>query len=252
MLLSYNKPVKTNSGLVEKDINVVDESEEGYMQEQIRDFNVNKINDEEIRSYWVSESNNDSIYIEMDLLKPMNIKALQINFQDFNSTIFGRPDDIKQQFVIKSSLDGNTWNTILDYSKNQKDMPHAYLELEKAVDARYLRYEHVYCKNEYLAVSELRVFGKGKEKKPKTPSNFKVERQNDRRNANLTWNGVKGATGYVIYWGIEKDKLNLNAMMYDKPNYELRALNTDQSYFMQVESFNENGISDRSEIIFVE
>ena len=40
--------------------------------------------------------------------------------------------------------------------------------------------------------------------------------------------------------------------MYGKPNYELRALSTDQSYYMQVEAFNENGISEKSEIIFVE
>ncbi|WP_235982396.1 fibronectin type III domain-containing protein [Gelidibacter maritimus] len=92
----------------------------------------------------------------------------------------------------------------------------------------------------------------GNEAKPQTPSNFKVARQKDRRNANLTWDAVKDATGYVIYWGIEKDKLNLNAMMYDYPDYELRALTTDQSYYLQVEAFNENGISQRSEIVFIE
>lgn len=252
MLLSYKKPVKTNSPLVEKEINVVDESEDGYMQEQIKDFNINRINDEEIRSYWVSESNNDSIYIEMDLLKPMDVSALQINFQDFNSVIFGRPDDIKQQFVIESSLNGQNWEVVVDYSKNTKDIPHAYIELKNSVEARYIRYNHVFCTNKYLAISELRIFGKGKEAKPQTPSNFKVTRQKDRRNANLTWDAVEDATGYVIYWGIEKDKLNLNAMMYDHPDYELRALTTDQSYYLQVETFNENGISERSDLVFIE
>jgi xylan 1,4-beta-xylosidase len=57
MLLSYQKPVRTNSPFVEKDINVVDESGQGYMLEQITDFNINRINDEEIRSYWVSQAN---------------------------------------------------------------------------------------------------------------------------------------------------------------------------------------------------
>ena len=252
MLLSYNKPVKTNSPLVEKEINVVEEREEGYMQEQIKDFKINKINDEEIRSYWVSESNNDSIYIELDLLKPMDVNALQINFQDFNSVIFGRPEGIKQQFIIESSLDGKKWDVVVDYSKNTKDMPHAYIQLKNQIDARYIRYKHVFCTNKYLAISEFRIFGKGKEAQPDKPSNFKVLRQKDRRNANLTWDTVKDATGYVIYWGIDKDKLNLNVMMYDHPNYELRALTTDQSYYMQVETFNENGISERSEIIFIE
>ncbi|MCK7590673.1 family 43 glycosylhydrolase [Subsaxibacter sp. CAU 1640] len=252
MLLSYNKPVKTNSPLVTKEINVVDESDKGYMQEQITDFNINRINDEEIRSYWVSESNNDSIYVEIDLEKPMNVSAIQINFQDFNSDIYGRPDTLRQQFVLQSSIDRQNWKTIADYSKNKKDMPHAYIELEKSEKVRYIRYNHVYCTNNYLSISEFRVFGKGLESKPITPPNFKAVRQADRRNVNLTWEKVKDATGYVIYWGISKDKLNLSAMMYDTPNYELRALNTDQSYYLQVEAFNENGISEKSEILYIE
>lgn len=252
MLLSYKKPVTTNSPLVKQDINVVDESESGYMLGQIKDFDISKINDEEIRSYWVSQANNDSIYVEMDLEKKMSVKAIQINFQDFNSDIYGRPDTLRQQFVLQSSIDRVKWQTIADYSKNMRDMPHGYIELEKPVDARYIRYNHVYCTNNYLSISEFRVFGNGYEAKPSKPSNFKVVRQNDRRNANLTWDKDATAQGYVIYWGIAKDKLNLSVLMYDEPNYELRALNTDQSYYMQVEAFNENGISKKSDIIFVE
>nr|WP_262489301.1 hypothetical protein [Gillisia sp. JM1] len=37
--------------------------------------------------------------------------------------------------------------------------------------------------------------------------------------------------------------------MYDHPNYELRALNTDQNYFYQVEALNENGISAKGAIV---
>ncbi|MDD7887531.1 family 43 glycosylhydrolase [Flavivirga sp. 57AJ16] len=252
MLLSYNKPVKTNSGLVTKEINVVDESDSGYMLGQITAFDIEKINDEEIRSYWVSEANNDSIYVEVDLEKKMNVKAIQINFQDFNSAIYGRPDNLKQQFVVEGSLDGKTWETISDYHENTRDMPHGYIELKKPVDARYIRYNHIYCTNNYLSISEFRIFGNGYEAVPETPSNFKVERQEDRRNSNLTWNKVENATGYVIYWGISKDKLNLSALMYDTPNYELRALTIDQSYYYQVEAFNENGISAKSEILFTQ
>jgi len=222
------------------------------MQEQITGFGIERINDEEIRSYWVSEANNDSIYVEMDLEKKMNLKAIQINFQDFNSDIYGRPDTLRQQFVLEYSIDRINWKTLADYSKNTRDMPHGYIEMDKPVDARYIRYNHVYCTNNYLSISEFRVFGNGYDAKPNKPANFKVVRQDDRRNANLTWNKDDSAQGYVIYWGISKDKLNLSALMYDNPNYELRALNTDQSYYMQVEAFNENGISEKSEIIFVE
>ncbi|MAU26800.1 MAG: 1,4-beta-xylanase [Muricauda sp.] len=252
MLLSYDKPVSTNSPLVEGRPNVVDESESGYMQEQITDFGIKRINDEEIRSYWVSAANHDSIYVDIDLRKVHDVHAIQINFQDYKSTIFGRPDTLRQQFKILASLDGKNWKTIADYSKNQRDMPHGYIELPKPEPARYIRYDHVHCTNNYLAISELRVFGKGRGKLPKTPKNFKVERQTDRRNVDLTWDAVKGATGYVVYWGIHPDKLNLSALMYDKLNYELRALNTDQKYYFQVEAFNENGISERSKILETE
>ena len=79
-----------------------------------------------------------------------------------------------------------------------------------------------------------------------------MSRQKDRRNADLSWDTVEGATGYVIYWGIAEDKLNLSAMIYGANSYELRALNTDTGYYYQVEAFDENGISERSEILFTQ
>tara|TARA_R110002073_G_scaffold86497_3_gene205450 strand:+ start:2033 stop:3898 length:1866 start_codon:yes stop_codon:yes gene_type:complete len=250
MLLSYNKPVTTNSATVKAEINVQDESKSGYMLGQIKEYDIAKINDEEIRSFWVSEANNDSIFVEIDLQKQMDIKAIQINFQDFNSVIFGRPEDLRQQFIIETSDDGKNWRTIIDYSKNKKDQPHAYIQLEKPERGRYVRYNHIFCSTKNLSISEFRVFGNGLENLPASPKHFNVVRQSDRRNADLTWDNVKGATGYVIYWGISKDKLNLSALIYDEPNYELRALNTDTNYYYQVEAFNENGISIKSDILF--
>ncbi|MDX1406917.1 MAG: family 43 glycosylhydrolase [Saprospiraceae bacterium] len=252
MLLSYGKPVSTNSALVEEDVVVVDESDSGYMLEQISGFEIGKINDEEIRSYWVSEANHDSIYVELDLGDTMTVHALQINFQDFRSNIFGRPDTLRQQFVIKTSIDGASWETTVDFSENQEDRPHCYIELASPTTCRYVRYEHRYCTNNYLSISELRVFGKGHDAPPPTPANFQVTRREDRRDALLEWDAVPGAMGYMIYWGIREDRLNLSAQMYAKNQYELRALNIDQGYFFQVEAFNENGISDRSEILFTE
>ncbi len=248
MLLSYNKPVSTNSKLMEADLNVVDESDSGYMLEQIRNLGIENINDEEIRSYWVSEANHDSIYVMLDLEAESTIRALQINFQDYNSKIFGRPDTLNQQFIIKASKDGKNWKSIADLSNNQEDHPHFYMELPEPVQARYIKYEHKNVTNEYLAISEFRVFGKGLKTPPVSPAKFKVKRENDRRNALLTWDTSKGATGYVVYWGIHPDKLNLSAMIYGTNEYELRALNTDQKYYYQVEAFSENGISKRSPI----
>lgn len=250
MLLSYNKPVSTNSSLVEADINVVDESDSGYMLGQVKGFEIEKINDEEIRSYWVSDRNADDIYVTVDLEEEMDVRAVQINFQDFNSEIFGRPDTLRQQFVLEGSKDGVNWETLADYSENTRDMPHAYIELAEAASVRYVRYNHVYCSNKYLAIAEFRVFGNGKRAAPVQPADFRVKRQADRRNADLSWEASPGAQGYVIYWGIAEDKLNLSAMVYGQNSYELRALNTDNAYYYRVEAFSEHGISESSSILF--
>lgn len=253
MLLSKDKKVKTNSVVSNVKMKIVEEDEKGYIPDQeASDFSPEMINDENIRTLWVAESNNDSIYIEIDLGRVMTINAIQINFQDFNANVFGRPDTLKQQFIIETSQNGKEWSIAIDYSDNQKDKPHAYIELEEAVQGRYVRFNNVHFPNQYLAISELRVFGNGNGKKPRTPKSFEAIRQSDNRNADLSWDTVKDAMGYVLYWGIKEDKLNNSVMVYDKNSYELRALNVDQRYYYQVEAFNENGISEKSKIVKTE
>ena len=87
---------------------------------------------------------------------------------------------------------------------------------------------------------------------PTAPASLRVERQSDARNANISWDLVEEAMGYVLYWGIEPDKLNNSVMIYDKTTYELRALNKGVEYYFAIEAFNENGISECSETIRVE
>ena len=244
MLLSKDKPVKTNSVLTGVERNVADEHEKGYMLEQEEaDYDISMINDENIRTLWVAESNSDSIWFEMDLGRSMTINAFQLNYQDFNANIFGKPDTLRQQFVIELSVDGKEWQTVVDFSENQEDRPHAYIELAEAVQGRFVRFKNVYFPNRYLAIGEFRVFGNGNGPRPAIPESFTVKRQSDQRNADIRWDAVDGAMGYVLYWGIEKDKLNNSVMIYNDDSYELRALTREQEYYFAIEAFNENGIS---------
>lgn len=250
MLLSKDKPVKTNAVISGVDRNVVDENDSGNMLEQEQpDYSANKINDENLRTQWVAPNNSDSLYVELDLQRKMTIHAVQVNFQDFNANIFGKPDSLRQQFVILTSVDGETWQKTVDYSENTNDQPHAYIELSRPVEARYVKYQNVYYPNQYLAIGEFRVFGKGNGPQPKTPKDFSSIRQRDERNASIEWKSVKDAQGYVLYWGIAPDRLNNSVMIYEENEYELRALNVGQTYYYQVESFNENGISEKSKIV---
>jgi len=253
MLLSKDKPVKTNSVLTGVARNVADEHETGNMPEQeADDYSIEMINDENIRTLWVAESNSDSIWFEMDLGREMTINAFQLNYQDFNANIFGKPDTLRQQFVIELSNDGERWETVVDFSDNQEDRPHAYIELETPAMGRYIKFSNTYFPNRYLAIGEFRVFGNGNGEQPATPGAFTVERQADTRNADIAWDGVENAMGYVLYWGIEPDKLNNSAMIYNDTSYELRALTKGQGYYLAVEAFNENGISSLTEIIHIE
>jgi hypothetical protein len=250
ILLSKGKKVRTNSvlsGVVQR---VADEYDQGYMMAQEEpDYGPEKAVDENIRTLWVAENNRDSLFLEVDLGEVMNVNAVQVNFHDFNANVFGRPDTIRQQFLIETSLNGNDWQVTVDFSDNNEDHPHAYIELPEVIEARHVRFKNIYFPNQYLAISDFRVFGKGKGNPPARPSDFKVKRQQDQRNADLSWKPVPGAIGYVIYWGIKKDRLNNSAMIYDNPGYELRALNVGIPYYYRVEAFNENGISKNSKIL---
>lgn len=249
MLLSKGKPVMTNSVIHGVKQHVVEEDESGYIPAQEKpDYSASMVNDENLRTLWVAENNSDSLFLQMDLGRAMTIYAVQVNFQDFNAKIFGKPDTLRQQFVIETSLNGKDWEMALDYSQNERDQPHAYLELPAPVKARHIRYRNVYFPNQYLAIGEFRIFGKGNGATPKAPDHFQVIRQADSRNADVSWDAVKGATGYVLYWGISADKLNNSVMIYNQNSYALRALNKGQTYYYQVEAFSENGVSPKSKI----
>ena len=250
MLLSKGKRVTANSTLVGVKQNIIDEVAQGYMLESEADiYAVENINDENLRTMWVAENNSDSLLFEMDLGAVMTVNAIQVNYLDFNADIYGRKEGLKQQFIIEGSNTGKEWKTIVDFSRIKEDRPHAYIELSEPVQTRHIRFRNLYFPNQYLAIGEFRVFGKGNGKPPKTPDNFSVERQEDQRNAAVSWNKVKGAQGYVLYWGIKEDRLNNSVMIYDKNEYQLRALNVGVDYFYQIEAFNENGISAKSKLV---
>jgi hypothetical protein len=111
----------------------------------------------------------------------------------------------------------------------------------------------VYVPTPNLAVSDIRVFGNGYGKAPKSPAGLKALRQQDARNANITWKPVPGAVGYNILWGIGKDKLYQTYQVWAQEGntLELRALTLGQDYYFAIEAFNENGVSAVSKAVYV-
>jgi hypothetical protein len=234
MLLSYKKPATASS--------VLDT------------FKVANITDENPRTFWVAKQNKEGESVIVDLQREQQVRAVQVNFTDYKSNIYdGFDQKIYTQFRIYTSRDGKQWDKVVDLTNEKRDRPNAYLELPNAVQARYIKYEHVYVASPNLAISDIRVFGNGDGKIPKTPLKFTAVRDSDTRNAFTKWQKVPGAVGYNILWGIAKDKLYQTYQVFaDQPeSLKIRALTKGVSYYFAVEAFNENGVSKISEAIFV-
>jgi xylan 1,4-beta-xylosidase len=234
MLLSYKKPVAASS--------VLDT------------FAVAHVTDENPRTFWVAGQNREGAWLTIDLQKESEVKALQVNFTDHKSGIYdGFDPAIYTQFRIHHSVDGKKWEKIVDLTHEKRDRPNAYLELEKPVRTRYIKYEHVYVASPNLAISDIRIFGRGQGKAPATPDKFSVKRGTDTRNAFVRWQKVPGAVGYNILWGIAQNKLYQAYQIFgDQPSEkEIRALTKGVSYYFSIEAFNENGVSNVSEVVYI-
>ena len=93
------------------------------------------------------------------------------------------------------------------------------------------------------------MFGKGRGEAPAQVQGLAAERYDNGKSADLRWNAVDGAQGYNVRWGIAPDKLYSSWLLYDDNELTLRCLVKGQEYYIQVEAFNANGISQVSETI---
>ncbi|PWG79882.1 family 43 glycosylhydrolase [Pararcticibacter amylolyticus] len=232
MLLSYKKPVKVSSSL--------------------GDYPAQNITDESIRTFWVAEKNDNRQWVEIDLQRPGKVFAVQLNYHDYKSDFYGRVPGLYHRYTIEGSADGKKWQTLIDRSGSFKDVPNDYVELGTPAIVRYIRYKNIHAPTVNLAISGLRVFGKGQGKAPGSVGGFTVKRKSDKRDALITWKKQPEAQGYNILWGIAPDKLYSSWMVYDAGSLDLKSLSTDQKYYFAIESFNENGVSARSKIIEIQ
>lgn len=232
MLLSYKKPIKASSTLGE--------------------YKAENANDENVRTFWVAGGTKEGESLEIDLLSPSRVYAIQINYHDYQSEYYGRVPNLYHRYVIEGSLDGKEWIELVDKSRNFQDVPNDYVELGEPQRVRYIRYNHTHVPTPHLSLSDFRVFGKGEGKAPASVKDFQLQRHEDRRDITLAWDEVRGAQGYNIKWGITPDKLYSSWLVYDENSHHMKSLGRDQVYYFAIEAFNENGISELSEVIKVE
>ncbi len=233
MLLSYNKPVEVSSELP------------GYPKKYAADEN--------IRNYWSAKTGEKGEWISIDLQKECTINAVQINYAENETEIFGRNPDIYYQYLLESSADNKAWHTLEDKTENKSDIPHDYVELQNPVKARFIRLTNYYVPGGTFAIAGLRIFGNGGGAIPSKVQNLNIVRSaKDRCIVNLKWDKSSDDAGFNIRYGTQKDKLYHNYEVLGADSVIIRSLNSLSKYFFTIDVFNENGINRGNKIIEVD
>jgi Beta-xylosidase len=224
MLLSYGKPVEVSSA--------------------IDSFPAKQAVDENVRTFWSAKTGDKGEWLCVDLMKQCDIRALQVNFTEHQAKLLGRSDYGGYQYLVEYSNNRINWHTLLDKTKSSSDLPHDYTELQKPITARYIKLTCYRIPSGTFAISGFRVFGHSKDALPARVKNFTAVRNSaDAKSVSLCWKKIPGATGYNIRYGVAKNKLYLNYMVYADTSFTIRSLNRNNAYFFTVDTFNERGIT---------
>ena len=234
MLLNYKKPVQVSSTL-------------GSM------YNANNAVDESIKTYWSAATSNKGEWLQTDLGNVSTVNAIQINYADQDAVFLGKTLDQYHQYILYYSVDGKKWQVLVDKSANKKDVPHDYIELEKPIQARYIKMENIRVPSGKFAISGLRIFGNGNGMKPEPVKDFYVLRtEKDKRSAWLKWSPVDNAYAYNISFGTDPNKLYTTIMVHDANDYYYKGMDSKKTYYYKIEAINENGVSATSKIVKAE
>lgn len=241
MLLNFSKPVQVSSTLG------------GY--------HANFAVDELAKTYWSAKTGDKGEWIQSDLGTVSTVNAIQVNYADQDisfpkemDTIFlGKTIGLSHQYRIHYSVDGKKWKLLVDKSRNTKDVPHDYIELENPVQARFIKLENIKMPTGKFAISGLRVFGNGNGEKPRPVEGFIVLRtEKDKRSAFIKWKPADDAFAYNIYYGTHPDKLYTSIMVHANNEYWMKAMDSKKTYYYSIEAINENGVSERTKVMQVD
>ena len=212
--------------------------------------------EENVKTWWRSASNRRDEWLCLDLGMSFEIHAVQVNFADDRLDIscpgeirpgsqarYIEETDLLTQWKLEGSVDGERWFVIEDKSEVQTDLSHDLVIREDGFVARYIRLSSMavpYGQN--FAVSGLRVFGLGKGESPEVPR-FNAKRNND-LDMLVQIEQQESTLGYNILFGSSPEKLYHSDMVFASGEYRIGALIQGREYYVRVDAFNENGITE--------
>lgn len=216
----------------------------------------NKATEENVQTWWRAASKGRDEWLCVDLGKVFDIYAVQINFADDRIDIpcpgeirpgsqarYIEEQDLRTQWKLEGSLDGETWFVIEDKSGADTDLSHDLIVREEGFAARWLRLSDMavpYGQNP--CVSGLRVFGRGNGEKP-ARSVFTAARMAD-LDMVVQIRDQTDTLGFNILFGSSPEKLYHSSMLFAAGSHRVGALVKGREYYVRVDAFNENGITE--------
>lgn len=216
---------------------------------------------EDSRTWWRAASAGSGQWIEADLEKEMDVRAIQINFADDDLPIkspgeirgsltqprYIEERDLTTRYLLEGSRDGKEYFVIEDKSQAATDLPHDLIVREEGIRARFVKLTILQIPYDVApCISGLRIFGMGHGEKPQAPA-YSGRRSVDRLDLLAEIENRADAAGYNILWGHREDKLYHSYQIYkdegELTHKRIGALVKAQDYYVRVDAFNENGIT---------
>ncbi|MCR5715010.1 MAG: family 43 glycosylhydrolase [Bacteroidales bacterium] len=211
--------------------------------------------DEDFKTCWAAATGDAGEFFTVDLGAQASINAIQLNWDHIGAARGGgmggfggmmgggaaRPqtEQLYQCYEVFVSDDNASWTKIISKPENKMELKHDYNELEHPVKARYVKVVNVATYDDAkFSIKDLRIFGTTPKMRTQKLTKFMAVRNpDDRREANVIWEPVSGADGYIVRYGIEKNKLYNSYIVYGKNTLYMHSLNTAPEYFFEVEAF---------------
>ena len=215
-----------------------------------------KATEENVQTWWRASTTDRTEWLQIDLGRDFDVHAIQINFADDKIDIpcpgqivggsqarYIEKRDLTTQWKLTGSIDGKDWFVIEDKSHAQTDLSHDLILREEGIRVRFLRLSDMAVPyGQQPCISGLRVFGLGQGEKPAAPV-FTVRREND-LDMTVSVQSQENTLGYNILFGSSPDKLYHSYMTFKAGDQRIGALIKGRDYFVRVDAFNENGITE--------
>ncbi|MFP4580058.1 MAG: family 43 glycosylhydrolase, partial [Candidatus Sumerlaeia bacterium] len=197
--------------------------------------------DENVQTWWASAE--EEPVLGCDLGEVCTVESVQVNFAEDGAEVYGRDcEALYFRYTVEGSADGEKWQKLIDKSQSSDDLPHDFVVLDKAAEARYVRLHVLHVPDGKVAVSGFRIFGKAAGDAPKAAQDVKVVRgPEDKRNATIRWKAGDDGVGANVWWGVAPDKLYNCCMVLGSHSLDLRCLSQLQEYYFAVENFSRSG-----------